>query len=328
MSEAVNCEFLCFFNTMKFGQTTYELVAPEARRPRIGVVSTNNMDAQQELWTYRWRGDPPPEFYKQKVLFRQFRPFDIVSKPMSVLIPAVQELSQSFNLPNKGYKLDWLVLNRVVEKYCLMGIFENRVVAAAAPLSAIRSSFSPARYFSRLHKNPHWKDMYFHCSLRRFTAEFNTGFSFQASRHNLLCNVSYCLHCGVHGEHTLRPILKINDRMLATPYRFVVNESLDNLAGMTQALNQSSARFIQMLGAAYLPAKYDEIECWKLVRSLLSNLHMPDYKVNEFRSDTELSRCRTKLDILLCLSKLFPQDTLTALSEMIKLSKLLTSYQL
>lgn len=270
-------------------------------------------------WLYRWCGRPPRDFCLHKSLFRPSKVLDIVAAGWQVLTPAVSEMTSCLGM-NPGDTIpDWLKLDAVHYGACRLGIHADRTVVAAAPYVSSQRPFIPYRYYETLAGCPEWKDVHYSASYRHFVARFRNGITFYTDRDRLLCELEYVAHFGVHGNHTVWPMLRIGDRVIAVPKRVRIGESQTDLPGKVDRLARWSRESIAAIGASWLRQR-DEQQLWHYALNVLKGVSVPLYKLNELRNDPELLQCLTKLDMLLCLSKLFRSDSMVSTSNMLKLS--------
>jgi len=273
-----------------------------------------------DQWLYHWSGDPPREFLLHKTLFRPLSPVDIVANGWQVLIPAVTELAASSGIKTVAPSIDWLKLNAVASQHRQIGIYANRMVVAAAPFRMDRKPFIPSRFYERLRTNPEWRDLRYDASYRHFVARFHTGLTFRVDRLGLFCDVEYSIHFGIRGVHSLCSIIRTDGTTLVVPTRMRVSESLGDLAGKVEHLTRQGQSFVTRLGASWLPAM-DELSFWEYVTSLLQSLSVPAGKRNEMRRDKGLTRCATKLDLLLFLSRHLQSGPTFSTPDMLTLSQ-------
>lgn len=295
----------------------------QLKRPRLSEIIGSDTLLVPEEWLFRFAGEPPYDFCLFKVLFQPYTPTDIVHHGWQVLEPAVSELVKNLNLPSVSKRIDWLKLNSAATNSCLLGVnhHEEMVVAATLPGNDPQH-FIPFRFFERLSGNPQWLDLEYTCSYRHFVARFQTGLTFYTDRHSLLCDVEHSLHFGIHGVHSLRTVVRVNGTPVVLPSWFRVSGSLQDLPGKVDRMARIAQTFIGKLGMSWLPYQ-DLTDRTSYVASLLQSISLPDYMVNEFRRDAGLTRCMTKLDLLLYLSGKFKTDSMIPPSDMYKLSKTL-----
>jgi len=274
-----------------------------------------------DRWIHRWQGTPPREFCLGKVLFHPGTPAEIAVRGWQVVEPAVSELVTSLlRLKSEAVRLDWLKLDRVRRQECLIGVHAGETVAAAAPASAFRRPFIPYRFYELLAGEPQWRNLRYYGSYRHFIAGFDTGCSFYTEQSRLLCDVEYHVHFGVHGVHSLWATVRVGDRTIAVPWRLRLSESLGDLPGKVERITRYAQEFIGRLGAAWF-VREDETELWELACSCLERVSVPAWRLNELKSDPELKKLFTKLDMLLYLSKAFCDDAMTSSSNLLKLSR-------
>lgn len=280
------------------------------------IIGSDTVLAEDE-WLYRWSGRPPREFCLHKSLFRPSKILDIVAEGWQVLTPAVAEMMTCLRMEPGGTLTDWLKLDAVHYGSCRLGIHAGRTVVAAAPAVSDHPPFVPYRYYEALAECPQWKDLRYFASYRHFVARFHNGVTFYTDRQRLLCELEYVAHFGIHGNHSIWPMLRIEDCWIAVPKRLRIGRT--DLPGKVDRLARWSRDAIAVVGAAWLSER-DEEQLWHRSLDLLRGIPVPRYKINELRNDPELVQCRTKLDLLRCLSKLFPTDDITSVSNMLKLS--------
>lgn len=276
-----------------------------------------------ETWLYRWTVEPPYEFCLFKVLFQARTPVDIVHHGWRILEPAVSELTENLNLPSVSGIIDLLKLNSVPTDSCSVGVnhHEETVVAASGP-GTETNHFIPYRFFEKLSVNPAWHEPEYTCSYRHFVARFQTGRTFYTDRHSMLCDLVHTLHFGIHGVHSLRTTVRVGGTPIVVPVWFRVSGTLCDLPGKVDRMARLAQSFIGKLGSAWLPCQ-DPIDRAMFVVSMLRSISLPDYMLNEFRKDTKLNRCLTKLDLLLYLSGKLQTDSMIPSSDMYRLSRTL-----
>ena len=289
-------------------------------------IITGDTGLLPDRWLYHWSGDPPRDFCLGKTLFSMRTPADIATNDWHVLLPTVAELTRALGLRSIATRIDWLSLDSVYERRCQIGVYGDRIVVAADAVGAARKPFIPYRYFEAMARNPNWKDTNYSCSYRHFVARFHTGLTFRADRLGLLCDVEYSLHFGIRGIHSLGSTLRIGGTLIAVPTRIRVAESLDDLPGKVERLAHLGQSFVARLGASWLPVM-DEVTFWEYVTTLLQSLSVPASKRNELRRDKELTRCLTKLDLLLFLSRHLQSGPTFSASDMLILSQRLATIQ-
>ena len=309
-------------NTFGKKKTTVTMGKYQLKRPRFGELIGSETLLVPERWLFRWTGEPPYEFCLFKVLFQTSTPADIVHNGWQVLEPAVSELAKNLNLRTVSTKIDWLKLNQVSGGSCQIGVNHNEETVVAATSGNDPNHFIPFRFFETLSGNAQWLDLEYTCSHRHFIARFQTGSTFYTERHSLSCDLEHALHFGVHGVHSLRTIIRVGETPVMLPYWFRVSGTLWDLPGKVDRMARMSETFIGKLGRSWLPYQ-DITDRSSYVASLLRTVSVPDYMRNELRRDTGLTRCMTKLDLLLYLSAKFKSDSMIPPSDMYKLSKTL-----
>lgn len=282
------------------------------------IIGSDTVIVEDE-WLYRWSGHAPRDFCLHKSLFRPSKILDIVAEGWHVLAPAVTEITSCMRMEPGCTVLDWLKLDAVYYGSCLLGVHENRIVVAAAPCTFKHAPFVPYRYYEGLAECHEWNNVHYYASYRHFVARFRNGVTFMTDRHRLLCELEYIAHFGVHGHHSVWPMIRINDRLIAVPKRLRIGDSQENLPGKVDRLAHWSRESIARIGATWLYQR-DEEQLWHYALDLLRGVSIPLYKLNELKNDPELLQCRTKLDMLLCLSKLFTGDSMASVSNLLKLS--------
>lgn len=288
-------------------------------RAKEGIISSETV-LTRDQWIYRWQGAPPGDFCLHKVLFHHGTPAEIAARRWQVLEPAVTELVAAFRLPSESVRLDWLKLDAVPRQGCLLGVHADETVVAAAPESALRRHFLPYRFYESLAENGEWRNLRYSGSFRHFTTGFDTGVSFLSDQSGRMCDVDYQLHFGVHGVHSLWSTMRIDNRTVAVPHRFRVSESLRDLPGKVERITRLAQAFVGRLGSSWLGLA-DEQQLWSVARGYLNRFKVPAYKWNELKTDPELTRCHTKLDMLLFLAKVFQADSTASPSDLLHLAK-------
>jgi hypothetical protein len=294
--------------------------------PEYGLTGSET-ERTEDRWLYRFSGSPPAEFRLHKILFSAETPARITSAGYRVLLPAVPELVTGLGMkPSSGFcctdslrKLressglfDWLNLANAGHRACLTGIHEKTTVAAAAPLSAVRHPFIPMRFFSRMAANPEWKNLRCDCSYRHFLIRFDTGLTFYTDRHGLLCSLTFGLHFGVHGVHSLWGTLRIEDdrHETAVPFRLRVSPGLDDLPRKAGKLAGLARQFVRKAGSSHIWER-DEDLLWRRVAPVLADMPVPVWRRNELRESGEIAKCFTRLELLRFLSGLLDEGEQT-----------------
>jgi len=249
---------------------------------------------------------------------------EIAVRGWQVVESAVSELVTSLHLESEAVRIDWLKLDRVRRQECLIGVHADETVVAAAPVSSLRRPFIPYRFYELLAGDPQWHNLRYYGSYRHFIAGFDMGSSFYTELSRLLCDVEYHIHFGVHGVHSLWAAVHIGDRTIAVPGQLRISESLQDLPGKVDHVTRCAREFVGQLGKAWLAIE-DETELWKLACSYTERISVPAYRLNELKTDPELKKLYTKLDMLLYLSKAFDGDSMTSSSNLLKLSRLFLS---
>ena len=280
----------------------------EAYFDRLCRASSNTI-ILKDAWLYEWAKHPPDAFLKHKTVFQKMAPAEVTKLKLGILEQAAREIAKIFKVQKpaalndatldahlRSASFEWLALNRYPNKPCLMGIYDNYVVAAAS-LSQQRQDFTPVTQYKIL-QSKGLKNLECKAGYRHFCARFNTGYYFSTERQGLECSVSYSYNLGVHGMGYIWPIIGINGFYMPIPCR--ITTSLENLTLEIDQLNRDSQRYIEKLDWEFLhvhggKAVYNwlckQTEDVPYVSGAVSSLH----------KDSLLSKCKTKLDVLLAI---------------------------
>jgi hypothetical protein len=269
-----------------------------------------------DIWLYRWneRGYPPEPFRLHKTLFRQSTPLDISKNGWNVLKLAVGDLSEVFGVrlresdfktrveQRPTYKLEWILLNRYYRCPCILGIYGDECVVAATNASHKRFPFVPFNLYKIFHQNPAWKNLKYQAGYRHFQVQFDIGYSFCTEQRHLPCVITYGVDIGVHSYGYVWAVIDINGILFPAPYRFPLSFDLSDLSGKVEQINANCLYFVHKLGASYLRA-IDADSIYKLIRRYTRDTDVPHCVEEELRTDPQLDRCTTRLDILLAIMR-------------------------
>ena len=269
-----------------------------------------------DTWLYRWneRGAPPEPFRLHKTLFRQCALSEISKNGWTTLKLAVGDLSDVFNVRLRDsdfktrsgqrptYQLEWLLLNRYYRCPCILGIYGEEYVVAAAKVSQKRFPFIPFNLYKVFHQHPVWKNLRYQAGYRHFQAQFDIGYSFCAEQRGLPCVLTYRVDVGVHSCASIWAILDIGGILLPAPYRLPLKYDLSDLSGKIERINKDCLHFVHRLGASYLRAS-DADSVYKLISHYIRNTDVPHCVREDLRTDPRLDRCLTRLDVLLVTMK-------------------------
>ena len=289
----------------------------------------------EDSWLYQWTGCPPEPFVRHKTLFRQCIPADISYNGWTVLKPAVKELSNIFDIqkPADTHKLsvsvvdpsvdfEWLSLNNHAERPCLMGLYGDEYVVAAAPLAQIRKPFVPFNLYRSLSGNSLLKNTRYKATYRHFFAEFDTGYSFCILRQNLLCEVSYAVDMTVHSIGVMWAVINIAGVRIPAPNWFPLRANLSNLCDTIERANNECSYFVQQMGMSWLTGCGAE-QIFNLLRRLSRIVGIPQYAMDALRNDPKLDRLLTRLDLLCLLAQTLNFRSDEQISKLIPLSQIL-----
>jgi hypothetical protein len=275
-----------------------------------------------DQWLYRWRGTPPRDFCLYKTLFRPRTPAEIVSNGWSVLHPAVKEIANACGIASVSAYVDWLQLDNVYDRHCLAGVYGDEIVTAATVVRNTRKPFIPLRFYEILRKHSEWKNQSYASAYRYFEAHFDTGLSFYSDAHQLTCEVSYAACFNVHGVNILRALIHVDGVTVITPWSVKISASLQDMPGRIEWLNTKSQEFIGRLGSRWLYERGAD-EIYNLIVRTLAPLKLPKVSFADLRNDRRLSRCLTRLDILLFIVKTFDITADKDVSTLFKISNIL-----
>jgi hypothetical protein len=272
---------------------------------------------------YQWAGgEPPRNFCVHKTIFRNRTPSEIAGNGWYVLRPAVSELAEHCGREVVATKIDWLKLDTVLEQQCNVGVYGDEIVTAAGPAKTGRNPFIPFRFFERFEKNKDWKNKAYWSSYRHFSVRFDIGLSFFTDRHQLLCDVSYLAHFGIHRFCSLFALIHIDGTTLVAPVRQVFSETLCDLPGKIEWISRQCQEFIARTGASWIAEHDPDLIYQNEILRRVQPCHLPDYAVQSLKKERALSRCLTNLDLLLYLSKHFNLDPERYAVPLLTLSKL------
>jgi hypothetical protein len=258
---------------------------------------------------YRWQGNEPPrDFCLHKTIFRNRTPSEVSANGWHVLHPAVAELAANCGLDVVAAKIDWLKLDTVLEHQCCVGVYGDEIVTAACPAKTGRNPFVPFRYFEKFEKNKDWKNKSYWSSYRHFCVKFDIGLSFFTDRHQMLCDVSYIAHIGIHRFCSLFAFIRIGDTTLVAPLRQVFSETLFDLPGKIEWMGRQCQQFIAATGANWIKECDPELIYRNEIVRRVQPCNLPEYAVQSLKKDRGLSKCLTNLDLLLFVSKHFKLD--------------------
>jgi len=265
----------------------------------------------KDSWLYQWANKPPEQFWYHETVFQHCTPLMIVQRGWTVLEPAILELGDVFGTQKPESKNDalqqraeirapvyeWLSLNRYQNRDCLLGVYGNEYVVAAAQSHRRRSQFIPCNFYRTLKNNGDWRNLNCSASYRLFMARFDTGYSFCTARQNLCCTVSYGLEAGVHGKSSLWAILNLDGVYIPAPDRLPLLSDLSDLPDKVAQINTSCRHFIQRTDA-WLLREFGADQVYKLIRRLADTTVIPQYSLESLQSDSNLDKCNTRLDVL------------------------------
>ena len=268
-----------------------------------------------DTWLYQWKGRPPEAFICHKTLYRQCTPADIAHNGWSVIKPAVLEMSRIFGVRKPVSKPDtddkpavrsaafeWLSMNNHAHRPCLMGIYRDECVVAAAPLSQKRKPFIPYSLYQALAGDKLLKNVRYKANYRHFFAGFDIGYSFCTLRQNLCCEVSYGLDATVDGRAILWAIMDVEGARIPSPNRAVLTHNLSNLQEKIAEINTDCNQFIRQTGTTWL-REYGTDQVIRLIRRLPGTAGTLKYVIDSLRENPQLDRPLTRLDILRLLSQ-------------------------
>jgi hypothetical protein len=263
-----------------------------------------------DAWLYHWTGHPPEALQRHKTVFRQCTPADISRNGWTVLCPAVKEMGKIFGVQKPEAKhdsapgaerrsaiIEWLTLNNYHAHSCLMGIYGDEYVVAAAPLSCAIESFVPFSTYKLLHENKIWKNLKYRASYRHFLATFDIGYSFHMGQQNLLCDVTYGIHVSVHGNGHLWAVINVDGTCIPAPDLIPLVPDLTDLPTKIEQINTRCHLFVRRLGAAWL-RNCDRDHVFNMIRRMTRDTRVPWYAIDSLRNDPRLDRCRNELDVL------------------------------
>jgi hypothetical protein len=296
-----------------------------ATKPRKRAVVHGCIDSDtlilDDQRLYQWTGGSPPRnFCLYKTIFRNMTPSEVSANGWNVLRPAVPELASGCGLEVVAPKIDWLKLDTVLEQPCRVGVFGDEIVTAAASPRSERTPYVPFRYFEILDKNRGWKNKAYWSSYRHFNAKFDIGLSFYTDRHNLLCDVSYAVHFGIHHFHSLTAMIHIGNVTIMSPWRLRVSETLFDLPGKIEWMGRKCQEFITRLGAGWL-RECDSEMVYDSIANRVRPYGFPEYDLQALRKERSLARCLTRLDMLLIIARHFDLDTERYAVPLLKLSQ-------
>ncbi len=292
---------------------------PREKAPSNEIIDSDTV-LVDDRWLYRWSGEAPRDFLLYKTIYRALTPGDIAANGWQVLTPAVTELAKNLDIGTTAPPVDWLKLDAVPTRRCLIGVHADRTVVAARPLHADPGPFIPHRFYETIRNNPEWRDLRFEGSYRHLLVRFHTGLTFCTDRLGLLCDVDYGVHFGIGGVHSLWSNIRIGETSIAVPLRIRVSESLIDLPGKAEYLARFGQSFVAKLGAAWLPVR-DQESLWEFVVSTLQSGTVPAWRLNELRRDERLAACATMLDLLLFLAGMLRSGPAAKPTDMLNLSR-------
>jgi hypothetical protein len=234
-------------------------------------------------------------------------PAEISANGWNVLRPAVKELALGCGLQSVATKIDWLKLDTVYNSMCCVGVQGDEVVTAGSAPQANRTPFIPFRFFEKIDKNKEWKNKQYWSSYRHFNAKFDIGLSFYTDRHQLLCDVSYGVHFGIHRYHSLTAAIRIGNAVIMSPHRIRVSENLSDLPGKIEWIGRRSQEFIMRIGACWL-RECDSEDVYNAIANYVQPLGFPGYSLMSLKQNRDLAKCRTRLDMLLLIARHFNLD--------------------
>jgi hypothetical protein len=269
-----------------------------------------------DTWLYRWngRGHPPEPFRLHKTLFKQCTPADISKNGWTVLKLAVGDLSETFGIRLKEsdfkirtgqrptYEVEWLLLNRYYRCPCILGVYGDECVVAATKASHKRFPFVPFNQYKIIRQNSEWKNQKYRSGYRHFQAQFDIGYSFFTAQKHYPCDITYGVDVGVHGNATVWAVLNVNGIWFPAPFRAVLGSDLTDLPGKVGQISENCEIFVKDLGASYLRAN-DADSVYDMICQHIDETDVPQWVQDEVRTDPQLDRCTTRLDVLLVLMK-------------------------
>ena len=200
------------------------------------------------------------------------------------------------------YRLEWLALNHYNRCPVILGLYGEEYVVAAANALHTRAPFVPFNFYQIFHQNPAWKNLRYQAGYRHFLARFDIGYSFYTEQQHLPCVITYGVNIGVHGLGCIWAVIDIDGILIPAPYRFSLRSDLSDLTGKVELINVSCHRFVHNLGASYLRAN-DADSVYNLIRRYIRDMDVPHYVREDLRTNPQLGRCTTRLDVLLAIMK-------------------------
>ena len=292
-----------------------------------------------DTWLYKWTAAPPELFVRHKVLFQQCSPADIVHKGWVVLKPAVKEASAIFGIHRlankeaandrssaefavKAVEYDWLALNNHAERPCLMGIYRDEYVVAAAPLVQPRKPFVPFNMYRQLSSGETLKNARYKTSYRKFFAGFDVGHSFCDPLQKNSYKISYGVLVTAHNQGTLWTIIDIDGVRFPAPVCFSLTPDLSNLHEVLEQANTECEYFIQQM-SMHAFVGYGTEQVIRYLRRLPDAAKMSKYVLDVLRENPLLDRMPTLLDILRLVSQVLHFKSDEEISTLIPLSQTL-----
>ena len=288
-----------------------------------------------DKWLYHWSEpcDPPEPFRYHKTLFRQCTSSDISKGGWAVLKRAMAELSKVFQIragpkdfkarkdQKPTYRLEWLALNHYYRCPVILGLYGDEYVVAATHASHTRYPFVPFNLYKIFHQNPAWKNLKYQAGYRHFQAQFDIGYFFYTDQQHLPCVITYRVDVGVHGFGSIWAVIDIDGILIPSPYRFSLKSDLSDLMSKVEQINAGCANFVQKLGASYLQAN-DADSVYHLIRRYTRDMEVPHCVREDLRTNPQLDRCITRLDVLLAIMHAMnPRPESSLITDLIPLSQ-------
>jgi hypothetical protein len=171
--------------------------------------------------------------------------------------------------------------------------------------------FNTSNAYKIFHQNPAWKNLTYQAGYRHFQARFDIGYSFYTEQRHLPCVLTYVVDVGVHGFGSIWAVIDIDGILVPAPCRFSLRNDLSDLTGKVEKTNAGCHRFVQELGRSYLSA-IDADSVYKLIHRYTRDMDVPHCVREDLRTNPQLDRCTTRLDVLLAIMKamnLRPEDS-------------------
>jgi hypothetical protein len=294
---------------------------------KFGQVDSNTA-VIDDTWLFNWTNRPSVSELKKEITFFRCTAGEIAKNGWTVLAPAAKEMCAAFNIEKplarnditdktepRAMNFEWLSLNRFRRRPCQIGLYNNSHVVAASSLKSPKLAFTPFSLFQALQQHKSLQNLKYRLSYRHFQASFDIGRTLR-----------YYLNSNVHGQTYIWAVITINNINIPCPKCFTLSAELASLSGTIDLLNMSCGYFLQQLESALI-LPYGRANVFRAAINFIRGTSVPYYAVENLFNNKEISKCVTKLDLLITILRAIDVPAEELLLPLIPLSNNFLTYE-